>query len=247
VLLSCDKWCVAEQNCDHVILHSHDLDYFEQYLDLHTDYDNIETYLSQYAELSLPIQHCKGLHILRQNLLETIVSFVVSANNNIRRIKNTLNCMCSKYGEHIFVVDRSDIQHEYCLFPSLDKLCDIDILDWRVFGAGYRANYLVETCHNVSKNNILQRLPNMSYDQAMDTLLSLKGVGDKVANCIALFGLHNCASFPVDTWIFKSLRTNTLDTKHKVYQYYTDRYGDYGGVAQQYIFYYNRTLSKLAI
>jgi len=241
--ISKDKWCVLQQQDEQVLLITHEVDYFKTYFDLHTDYFEIEKYLSQYTELFEPIKLCKGLHILRQDLLETIISFIVSANNNIGRIKNTLNMMCENFGQAFeFEIDKKLIKN-FC-FPTIDKLSKISIQEWKKFGAGYRAEYLYETCQYLFDSDILYQLENCDYATAYKLLLSLKGIGPKVADCIALFGLSHRKGFPVDTWVFKGLRTEELNTKSKVYEYYTNRYGEYGGYAQQYIFYYNRTLGR---
>jgi len=244
--ISTDKWCVVEQKSDSVILRSQDLDYFRHYFDLDTDYNAIEQSLSRHEELATPISYCRGLHILRQDLLETIVSFMISANNNIGRIKNTLNDMSKAYGEAVEIVGETWTHTLYTL-PSIDTLCEIDLSDWIKFGAGYRAPYLVETIRELKDTDVLERLRTLEYNEACETLKKLKGVGPKVADCVALFGLYHCDGFPVDTWIFKSLETPELNTKQKVYQHYTTRYGKYSGFAQQYIFYYNRSIKDKVV
>ena len=213
---------------DQVVIETDHPEYFYNYFDLATDYGKIVEKLSLYDELTEPLNFGKGIRILRQDFFETVFSFIISANNNITRIKNTIEKTCALYGEKV---------GEYYAFPTLEKLQNATPDDLKKLGFGYRAEYIIQSAKDftVVENEIKQD-PSL----ALASLKKLKGVGDKVANCITLFALHQTHAYPVDTWIFKANKTQTLNTKQKVYDYYTARYGEYSGFAQQYIFHYNR-------
>ncbi|MDR3021611.1 MAG: hypothetical protein LBU60_02900 [Clostridiales bacterium] len=238
-VISTDKSCLLKQNSQSVEIYTDDVEYFVNYFDCSTDYQNIEGVLSNFSELCLAIEFCRGLRILKQDLLETIVSFIISSNNNIGRITKSLNALCESYGQCVRIDIDGDKQSFYT-FPNLQSLCQVSKKEWIEFGSGYRADYLMYTVRKLSDSDILSELIKLDYDLAYKKLLTLKGVGPKVANCIALFSLGHRGGFPVDTWIFKSLQTRELDTKQKVHDFYTRRYGNLSGYAQQYIFYFNR-------
>lgn len=221
------------------------VDYYENYFDLNTDYRLILNTLRnndpQFAEY-IPSE--SGLRILRQDILETIISFIISSNNNIPRIKLIINNICSLKGEPI---EYDNVT--YYKFPTIDALHSMSISDFKYCGAGYRARYLADTItvlHKLSHQygSLEEFFDGLNYNAIMRALKSLSGVGDKVANCIALFAFHQTQAFPIDTWIEKALyRVYLLPTNRGIQylqQFAQDRYGVLGGYAQQYLFYYLR-------
>ncbi len=202
--------------------------YFVKYFDLDTDYDEIMASLNSFDELKEYIKIGKGIRILRQDLFEVIISFIISANNNIPRIKGIIERICAFCGS-----DMGD----YYAFPTPEQLVKVDKEQFRMLGAGFRDNYLSKSARILYETDFLRKLSESDTEDAERLLLSLPGVGPKVADCILLFGLRKWDCFPVDTWIFKQCASETLDTPSKVRNHYLNRYGALAGLAQQYIFY----------
>ena len=229
-IISRDKICYLSQNGDSVTLKSKHIDYFVEYFDLSRDYEKITKTLSGFSELEKPVEFGKGIRIFRQDFYETVISFIISANNNIKRIQKIIETLCEKVG------DKKD---GYYAFPTAKQLQSLSVEDFKKMGLGYRAPYLYETCRVIDE--VAPKILAQQTNEATKSLLALKGVGPKVANCILLFGMNRTNSYPVDTWIFKANRTEELNTEKKVYEYYSARYGEYAGFAQQYIFFYARS------
>ena len=233
-VISLDKICHLENVGDKVILTSDDDQYFANYFDLNTDYGQITSFLSSFPELTESVNVGKGIRILRQDFYETTISFIISANNNITRIRGIIERLCKKYGTK---------KNGYYAFPTISQLKCATIEELKQLGLGYRAPYLYETSRTFM--DVCDKIVgNDDAEVVHKLLLSQKGIGPKVADCIVLFGLHLTRSYPVDTWIFKSSSTDVLDTPKKVRDYYLDRYGEWAGFAQQYVFYNARENSK---
>lgn len=183
--------------------------------------------------LKSAVDYGSGIRIINNDAYEIIISFIISANNNIKRIKNSIEYLCSHYGKNMGM---------YYAFPTLEELKKVSIQDYRNAGLGYRAEQMFDTVQTLTDEDI-ESLKKKNKDEQFKFLLSLKGVGEKVANCIMLFGLGVKDVFPVDTWINKVYNnltnTNTTDRK-KITKELTDRYKDLSGFAQQYFFYYYR-------
>lgn len=235
-VISKDKRCLLRQESGMTVLecNDEDVDYFENYFDLNRNYEDIVGALSKYPELSDCVEYGKGIRILRQDFEETVFSFIISANNNIKRIQSIIEKLCSACGKDM---------GGYYSFPTAVQLQSLSVEQLRNFGLGYRAEYIYETSRAFpSVKHIFEECTDS--ETILQNLLKLKGVGPKVANCIMLFGLSVTSSYPVDTWIFKSNRTEELNTPQKVQQYYQQRYGEFAGFAQQYIFHYARNGKK---
>jgi len=225
---SADKLCFVYEDGGSVIIETADTAYFDNFFDFNTDYGIITQMLSRYDELKESVDYGKGIRIFKQDLFETIISFIISANNHIPRIRSIIERICEIAGQKI---------DDYYAFPTLENLSRLAEDDFAKIGAGYRARYLVDTVRILHETDILSALISINNNALIHkNLLLLQGVGDKVANCIALFGLAVTASFPVDTWIFKTLGTEELNTPDKVRRYYQNRYGNLAGYAQQYLF-----------
>ena len=228
-----DKRCFVYKDNDAVIIETSDTAYFVNFFDLERDYGVIADRLIGYDELSGCVEYGKGIRIFKQDLFETIISFIISANNHIPRIKSIIERICEAVGQKI---------GDYYAFPTPQELCRLTESDFVKMGAGYRARYLANTAKVLAESDILIQLARCNDGkEAHKILMSLQGVGDKVANCISLFGLGITNSFPVDTWIFRTLGSSQLNTPDKVRRYYQDRYGDLAGFAQQYLFFYARS------
>jgi len=229
-LFSRDKRCVLSEKEGEVRILSDHPDYFWQYFDLDRDYGEIVNELSVFPELSECVEYGKGIRILRQDFDETLFSFIVSANNNIKRIQAIIERLCAAVGTKI---------NDYNAFPTAKQLQTLSVEELRAIGLGYRAEYIYSTAREIGARR--EAILSAGSDEELTArLLALKGVGPKVANCIMLFGLNRTAAYPVDTWIFKQGKTAELDTPKKVQAFYQARYGSLAGFAQQYIFHYAR-------
>lgn len=254
-VISVDKYAKLVSFDDKVEIFSDDLDYFEHFFDLKRDYDEIKTKLSGDKFLFPCINYGYGIRILNQDLFEMIVSFIISANNNIKRIKNSLNALSKKFGSKraCLNIGGGDIvatplsegganKIEYYAFPTLTELKRASVADYIEAGLGYRAEYMYDTIQKLIQSQ-LDDFKNLSSEERLNFLLNLKGIGEKVAHCILLFAMHETSVFPVDTWINKVYNdlTNTSTTNRKeISRELTNRYKNLSGYAQQYFFYYYR-------
>ena len=172
----------------------------EEYFDLNRDYNHIKQILSNVDEnLKMSIQYGRGIRILNQDLWETIISFIISANNNIPRIKGIIERLSQNYGNKIEWNDK-----EYYTFPSAKQLENVSIEDFRKLGLGFRDVRLYETTHMVLNNEIDLKELHKEKDtlKVREKLLELSGVGPKVADCILLFStLKRFDTFPIDVWV----------------------------------------------
>ena len=234
VVYSKDKAAKIVENEDGYVIETDDPKYFEVFFDLKTDYSKIKTYLKKFDILKEPIKFGSGIRILRQDLFETLISFIVSANNNIKRIQLILNRIRQKFGT---------CMGAYYAFPTREQLLKATEEDFLQMGAGYRAKYLYKVLRQIDEDILRewQRMPTMQLRQK---LISLAGVGPKVADCILLFGFSRGDVFPVDTWIEKMYRKfYTKDeqiTREKIRHNLTQEFGELSGYAQQYLFYFMR-------
>jgi len=221
---------------------------WSDYLDLNRDYGKIKEMLSQKDEaMKNAIAYGGGMRILKQDLWETVISFIVSQNNNIPRIKKCIEGLCFNYGKSIGIYKGK----EYFAFPEPEALACLEAEELDTCRLGYRAKYIVETARQiVSDRAAFDRLHETSAEDAYEYLLRLSGVGPKVANCILLFGLGKTESFPLDVWI-KRVMSQVYHIEEgnvkKMKAYAAKHFGEYGGIAQQYLFYYTREISKSKI
>lgn len=209
-------------------------DYFRRFFDLDRDYSVFAKKYAQYHFLAEACRHGDGIRILNQNLEEMIFSFIISANNNIKRIQLIIGRICDAAG---------DDMGGYRAFPTAKQLAEKDEAFFKEMGAGYRAAYLAKTAKVLADGFDLQALRDMDTASARKKLLTLTGVGPKVADCILLFGLRRSDSFPVDTWIEKVYHTyfeTGLKTREEIAKYLVGLFGEDAGFIQQYLFYYQR-------
>lgn len=228
-----DKYALIKTYENKIVISSKDVDYFEDFFDLKTDYSSIKNQLKKDKFLTEAVEYGYGIRILKNDLFEMIVSFIISANNNISRIKKSIEFLCCNFGEN---------KGDYFAFPTLKQLKKATVEDYIKAGLGYRSKQLFETIQNLNENQ-LENLKKQTRDDQLKFLISLKGVGEKVANCIMLFGLGVKDVFPVDTWINKVYnfvnKTQEKDRK-RITKEMTEKYGEMSGYAQQYFFYYFR-------
>ena len=230
---SMDKFAYITWDSEKIEIHTDDVEYFYNFFDLDRDYSKIKDELRKDEFLKSAVDYGSGIRIINNDAYEIIISFIISANNNIKRIKNSIEYLCQHFGKYM---------GSYYAFPTLNELKKVTIQQFKQAGLGYRAEQMYMTVQRLVDVDI-ENLKSEEKDQQFKFLLSLKGVGEKVANCIMLFGLGVKDVFPVDTWINKVYNdlthTNTTDRK-KITQELTARYKDLSGYAQQYFFYYYR-------
>ena len=205
-------------------------EFWEEYFDLGTDYG---TYIESINPRDLYLTHAaqlgSGIRILKQDLWEMIVSFLISQQNNIVRIRRCINNICEQYGEE----KRTPDGRVYYAFPQPEALAGLEEDALKACNLGYRSKYVVRTARRVVSGEVnLEQIQKMTYKNAKQELLKLYGVGEKVADCICLFGLHHLQAFPIDTHIRQA-----LDAHYKR-GFPRRRYKGYEGVLQQYIFYW---------
>ena len=218
----------------------------DDYFDLGRDYEKIKETLSEIDEyLENSIRYGNGIRILNQDLWETIISFIISANNNIPRIKGIINRISQKYGNKIEWNGK-----EYYTFPTVENLAKATVEDLRNLGLGFRDVRVYETTHKILNKEVdLEKLHQEPDTQKVrDTLLTLSGVGPKVADCILLFStLKRFDVFPIDVWVRRGMNElyiknedETKVNKREIEKLAKEKYGDIEGLAQQYLFYWKR-------
>lgn len=228
-----DKKAILKTYSNRIEIESLDVDYFERFFDLNRDYEKIKNILRQDAFLKDAVDFGYGIRILNNDVYEMIISFIISANNNIGRIKKSIEYLCSHFGKKL---------NDYYAFPTLEELKNATVQDYVFAGLGYRAEQMYETVQTLTEKDI-ENLKQMSREEQFKFLISLKGIGEKVANCVLLFGLGVKDVFPVDTWInkvYNKLTNTTTTDRKKITKELTEKYGNLSGFAQQYFFYYFR-------
>lgn len=216
------------------------------YFDLNRDYEQIKDKLSKIDEnMEKSISYGKGIRILNQDLWETIISFIISANNNIPRIKGIIDRMSERYGKKIIFEGK-----EYYTFPTIDELSKASVEDLRALGLGFRDVRVYETTKMIKNKEVdLEQLKNeKDFNKVRNTLLTLPGVGPKVADCILLFStLKRWEAFPIDVWVRRVMNElyiknpdETKVKKEEIEKIAYEKFGNLAGIAQQYLFYWKR-------
>lgn len=227
---------------DTLYIDSNNMDNLEcivkKYFDLDYDYDTInKIFLNIDNNNYRIIDSCKGLKIINEPRLEVIVSYILSANNGVPQIKSALNNISKKFGSKVMFKDK-----EYYLFPTLEQLKNASIQDFRDCKAGFRDKYIYEIIQRiVNKEFIVNNIETMNSNDALNYLMSNKGIGEKVASCILLFGFHRLDVFPIDTWVKKYMKEKyDTDSIKDIRKIMSEKYKENCGLYIQYIFHYNR-------
>ncbi len=210
------------------------LEIWKSFLALDVDYDKIDSEISQAinnSHMDKAIEYGRGIRILRQDKWEAVCSFIISQNNNIPRIKKIIDTMCQKYGQSVDFLGK-----KHYSFPSAKVLLDAGVEEIFALKTGFRAKYIIDACEKIVSGEIDLELiaSEQNFDTCVDNLCKIKGIGLKVASCALLFGFDKTEAFPIDVWIKRVIdnRFNgNLDAS---------LFGKNGGIAQQYLFYYER-------
>lgn len=218
------------QTADEILFHGIGRKEFEQYwssyFDLPADYEGVKSSYAGDETLRTAAEFAGGIRLLRQERFETLISFLISQNNNIPRIKGCIEKLCRAFGE--------PVTGEWYAFPTPERLASLSREALAGLSLGYRDSYLIDCARRVADGRLdLDAVDRMELGAAREALRTVQGVGPKVAECVLLFGFHKLAAFPVDTWMRKVLAN-----------YYPrgfpEQYRETAGIAQQYLFHYIR-------
>ncbi len=230
---------LAEENVPVYELSCDEKDYAEiwsHYLDMETDYSHVRSLIPEKKDpfLYSASESQKGIRILRQDLWETLISFIISQNRNIPAIKRSIELLAESCGDKKTAPDGT----EYYSFPTPEAVAALSPEQLDTCRLGYRCRYIHETAVGVVNGTIdLNSFDALSDDECMERLLSITGVGKKVASCVLLFGLHRIDAFPIDVWIKR-----ILENEYKS-GYPMEEYRPYNGIYQQYMFAHYRELN----
>ena len=218
----------------------------ENYFDLNRNYEKIKEQLSKIDQnMKMSIEYGNGIRILNQDLWETIISFIISANNNIPRIKGIIEILSEKYGDEIKYKG-----NKYYTFPTQEQLKNVTVEEYRKLGLGFRDIRLYETTKMILNKQVdienMKNNPNTI--EVREELLKLSGVGPKVVDCILLFSdLKRFEVFPIDVWVRRVMNDlyiknedETKVNKKQIEKIANEKFGDLAGLAQQYLFYWRR-------
>lgn len=208
------------------------------YFDFNTDYQEIKQVLSSDLILKSATEFGNGIRILNQELWECVVSFIISASNNIPRIKKIINTLCELYGEKISYMGKT-----YYAFPTPEKIYSLGISGLAPIKAGFRDKYIISAAEFFMKDFNESYFHTLDYKSAKKELMKISGIGNKVADCILLFSLSKRNSFPVDVWIKRVIEHFYFEeeqTIENIQKFSKEKFGELGGYAQQYLFYYAR-------
>ena len=221
-----DRPLTISHDGDRFILHNTSeedfLNVWADYFDLSTDYGAVKIRLSADETLRKACEFAGGIRLLKQDKWECLCSFIISQNNNIPRIKGIISRLCLHYGH----------------FPSPSELASETVESLGFLRSGFRAKYLIDAAEKTADGSLeLEAIPDMTIENARKRLMTIKGVGPKVAECVLLFGMYKTEAFPIDVWI-----------KRVMDNYYPEGLPDetkgIEGIAQQYLFHYIRNLEK---
>lgn len=227
--------CDVKQVGDKVFVSGVSEEDFLNYFDLKRDYSKIKKFYSDDFVLKDAIKYGSGIRILNQDKFEILISFIISANNNIPRIKKSVEMISQRYGKKIY--------DNFYAFPTPLELSVATEDELKECGVGFRARYIYKTCRDILNGFDLERVADFSTAECKKELMKLTGVGSKVAECVMLFSMGKSDAFPVDVWIKRIMEE--LYIKHEVSlkeveNFSKDKFKEYAGIAQQYLFFYAR-------
>ena len=220
-LIKDDNYILVESNKEDNLK-----DIIYDYLDLNTDYNKIVDDLNK---MDNKLRCNRGLKMIHQDPLETIISYIISQNNRVPSITKSLNLISKQYGKKVIFKNK-----EYYLFPTLEELKKLNINDFRNCKVGFRDKYL----YNIVNSDLdINKIYNMNSLEALDYLMDFNGIGMKVASCILLFAYKKYDVFPIDTWVKKYMKDEyNIEGEKNIKKFAKEKYGNYSGLAIQYMF-----------
>ncbi|MBQ3265642.1 MAG: DNA-3-methyladenine glycosylase 2 family protein [Ruminococcus sp.] len=212
---------------------------WHDYFDLGLDYSEVKRELSAiHPTLAEAARYAPGIRILDQEPFEALISFIISQNNNIKRITGIVERLCVNFGEPIIGTNGDASRIRYA-FSTVERLAALSPDDLAPIRAGFRHRYIIDAARKVADGTVvLESLRTLPYDEARAALMQITGVGVKVADCVLLYGLHRLDGFPLDVWMKRAMAVLFPGLEPKAF-------GRYAGIAQQYIFHYSRTHQDL--
>ena len=216
------------------------LEIVTNYFDLETDYNEYIDDLSKNDSYLKEISNkCSDYKILRQDKFEMFISYIISQNNNVKRISNSIEKLSKMAGEKIIWNNK-----EYYLFPTPENLMKLSIEDIRSTGVGFRDKYIISALEKIKEDELfLDKIDSLNTEEALKELCNIKGIGLKVASCILLFGYYRLDVFPIDTWVIKNITLNYPEitpVQKEIEKFARNKFGKYSGLAIQYMFHYER-------
>lgn len=229
------KHAVARMDGDCLILdgaEEADRAMWRDYFDLDLDYERVARDLSTlHPALREAAAYAPGIRILNQEPFEALITFIISQNNNIKRITGIVDRLCTEFGD--------ETPYGINAFPSAQRLASLSPDDLAPIRAGFRHRYIIDAARKVADGTVdLRSLRHLPYEEARRALMQITGVGVKVADCVLLYGLHRLEGFPLDVWMKRAMAVLFPGLSPA-------DFGDYAGIAQQYIFHYSRMHPEL--
>ncbi|MEG1009227.1 MAG: DNA glycosylase [Clostridia bacterium] len=212
-------------------------DVINYYFDLYNNYSKIENYILKIdSNIKKAVNNSSGIHILNQDPFETLISFIISANNNIPRIKKSIEEISKRYGKKVIFEN-----NEYYLFPTINELKNVSIDDFKLCSVGFRDKYIVKTISDIIDRDIsFICLSKLTNSQLKTVLMSFAGVGPKVADCVMLFSFGRQDVFPIDVWIKRVMEKLYFKKEVSIKlinEYQVANFSSYSGIIQQHLFY----------
>lgn len=215
-------------------------DVVKKYFDLEKDYNAIENRIAKVDKnVNKAVKNTSGIRHLNQDFFETLISYIISANNNIPRISKSVKEISKRYGSKIIFEGK-----EYYLFPRPEQLKDVTKDEYRACGVGFRDSYILNTVKEVLSGKIdFDKIDKMPTDELRKLLLSFKGVGPKVADCILLFACNRGEVFPIDVWVERVMsvlyfkEAKGAMSKKEILKYADEKFSKDAGIIQQHLFY----------
>ncbi len=235
-----DRVIRIRQNGDHIFVFSNVKENLKEkicyYFDLYNNYKKIEKVISYMDDnIKKSLENTSGIHILNQDNPETLLSYIISSNNNIPRIKKSIAEISKRYGTHVIFEDK-----DYYLFPTLEQLRNVTVAEFKECGVGFRDKYLVKTIADLLETNICnEQTSKLSNAQLKKVLMTFVGVGPKVADCVMLFSLGRQDVFPVDVWVKRVMEKLYFEKEasiKEIERYAARNFGEYAGIVQQHLF-----------
>ena len=234
---------VAKENDKIIINNTNEEDFYniwKDYFDLNIDYSDIKLKLNNDDIMKKAIEFGHGIRILNQDEFETIISFIISANNRIPMIKKVIENLSFNFGDKIGEYNGK----EYYAFPTMEQLAEAPVEIIRDCKAGFRSERIKEAAKRIiAEKDVVYSLKGKSYDEALYYLMTYNGIGNKVANCVLLFSMKQFSTFPVDVWVrrvMQELYVPKTTSDKDIRRFAEDKFGNISGYAQQYLFYYAR-------
>lgn len=226
-----DRVCKINQTDDTVTFYDTDETTFNtvwrDYFDFDLDYNSIRKEICKDEIMQKAGDYASGIRILKQDAWETICSFIISQNNNIKRIKGIVKRLCDTFGE--------PITEGYSTFPSYQTIAKLTLEDLAPLRSGFRAKYILDAAKKLDSGEVsIERVKNADYATAKAELMQICGIGSKVADCALLYGFYRLEAFPEDVWIKRAMAKLFPDGL-------PENCKRYAGIAQQYIFHFART------